>query len=100
MLDCSSYYLTTPKPAPKHKDDGILNMAQAKRYCGVSNSTLMRLINAKILPAVQVVPFAPYEIKQSDLDSEPVSTILKTLKKTGKLLLKGGVSDAQSELFT
>ncbi len=87
------------KPAPEHKDDGILNMAQAKRYCDVSNATLMRLIKANILPAEQVAPFAPYEIKQSDLDSEPVSTILKTLKKTGKLLLKGGVSDNQPELF-
>lgn len=87
------------KPAPKHKDDGILNMAQAQSYCGVSDSTLMRLIKANILPAEQVAPFAPYEIKQSDLDSEPVSTILKTLKKTGKLLLKGGTPDNQSELF-
>jgi DNA invertase Pin-like site-specific DNA recombinase len=78
------------KAAPKHLDDGILNMAQAKRYCGVSDSTLMRLINANVLPAEQVAPFAPYEIKQSDLDNEPVLTILKTLKKTGKLLLKGG----------
>jgi hypothetical protein len=32
------------KPAPKNKDGGILNMVQAKRYCGVSDSTLMRLI--------------------------------------------------------
>ena len=87
------------KPAPKHKDDGILNMAQAKRYCGVSDSTLMRLIKANILPAEQVAPFAPYEIKRSDLDSEPVSTILKTLKKTGKLLLDGGTPDNQSDLF-
>lgn len=87
------------KSAPVHRDDDILNLAQAKEYCGVSDSTLMRLINANILPAEQVVPFAPYEIKQSDLDSEPVSTILKTLKKTGKLLLKGGTPASQSELF-
>lgn len=87
------------KPAPKHPDDGILNMAQAKRYCGVSDSTLMRLINANILSAEQVAPFAPYEIKQADLDNEPVSTILKTLKKTGKLLLKGGTPANQSELL-
>jgi len=78
------------KPASKRQDDGILNMAQAKNYCGVSDSTLMRLINANILAAEQVAPFAPYEIKQSALDKEPVSTILKTLKKTGKLILKGG----------
>ncbi len=77
------------KLTSRHKDDDILNMAQARRYCGVSDSTLMRLINTNILPAEQVAPFAPYEIKQADLDKEPVSTILKTLKKTGKLILEG-----------
>ena len=87
------------KPAPKPLNDGILNMAQATRYCAVSDSTLMRLINANILPAEQVAPFAPYEIKQSDLDNEPVATILKTLKKTGKLMLNGSTSANQAELF-
>ena len=87
------------KPAPKNKDGGILNMAQAKHYCGVSDSTLMRLIKANLLSAGQVAPFAPYEIKQSDLDKEPVLSILKTLKKTGKLILKGGTPANQSELF-
>jgi len=87
------------KSVPKQQDDDILNMAQAKRYCGVSDSTLMRLINDKILPAKQVVPFAPYEIKQSDLDSEPVSTILKTLKKSGKLIRKRGTPENQGDLL-
>ena len=87
------------KPAPEQTDDGILNLVQAKRYSGVSGSTILRLINANILPAKQVAPFAPYEIKRSDLDTEPVSSMLKTLKKTGELTLKGGVSDNQSELF-
>ncbi|MCP4830418.1 MAG: hypothetical protein GY889_16230 [Proteobacteria bacterium] len=81
------------KPAPERTDDGILNLVQAKRYSGVSGSTILRLINANVLPAKQVAPFAPYEIKRSDLDKEPVSSVLKTLKKTGKLTLKGGVSD-------
>ena len=88
------------KPAPKDKDADILNLVQAADYCNVSNSTLMRLIKANILPAEQVVPFAPYEIKRSDLDSEPVSAILETLKKTGKLVLNGGVPDNQTKLFT
>ncbi|MFT7672346.1 MAG: hypothetical protein ACI845_000751 [Gammaproteobacteria bacterium] len=87
------------KAAPKQIDDGILNLVQAKQYSGVSGSTIMRLINANVLPAKQVAPFAPYEIKQSDLENEPVYSMLKTLKKTGKLTLKGGVSDNQSELF-
>jgi len=87
------------KPSSKHQDDGILNMAQARRHCGVSDSTLMRLINANILPTEQVAPFAPYEIKQADLDKEPISTIPKTLKKTGKLKLTGRTPSNQSDLF-
>ena len=87
------------KTTANTQTDGILNMAQAKRYCGVSDSTLMRLIDAKILPAEQVVPYAPYEIKQKDLDKEPVATIIKTLKKTGKLILEGSTPENQSDLF-
>jgi DNA invertase Pin-like site-specific DNA recombinase len=87
------------KTVNKRDNDGILNMVEAKRYCGVSDSTLMRLINDKILPAQQVVQFAPYEIKQTDLDAEPVSGIIKTLKLTGKLVLEGGTPENQTELF-
>lgn len=87
------------KPGNKRDDDGILNLAEAKRYCGVSDSTLLRLVNDKILPAQQVVLFAPYEIKQVDLDTEPVAGILKTLKLTGKLDLEGGTPANQTDLF-
>jgi DNA invertase Pin-like site-specific DNA recombinase len=80
-------------------NDGICNLAQAKRYCGVSDSTLIRLIDANILPAKQVVPFAPFEIAKQDLDNDPVATILKTLKRTGKLILEGETPDNQTDLF-
>ena len=74
-------------------------MVQAKKYCDVSDSTLLKLIEENILPANQIVAFAPFEIKQSDLDSEPVSTIIDTLKKTGKLLLRGSQPANQKDLF-
>lgn len=75
------------KNVPIKENHTILNMSEAARYCGVSNSTLIQLINKKILPADQVVQFAPFEIKKADLDSEPVAGIIKELKKTGKLHL-------------
>lgn len=87
------------KLAKKENDDGILNAAEAKRYCGISDSTLMRLIKSNVLPANQIVQYAPFEIKKSDLDKDPVLTILKTLKKTGKLELGGGYSENQKDLF-
>ena len=87
------------KSSPKMVNDDVLNMAQAKAYCGVSDSTLMKLIENNLLPANQVVTFAAFEIKKSDLDAEPVASILKTLKKTKKLVLKGSTPDKQQELF-
>jgi len=46
-----------------------------------------------------LVPFAPYEIHKADLDSDAVAGIVKTLKSTGKLILKGGPLDNQKSLF-
>ena len=86
------------KPAPP-KTDELLNMAQAREYSGVSDSTLLRLIGYKLLPAHQIVPYAPYEIKKSDLDSEPVAGIIRTLKKTGKLVLAGDPLGKQQTLL-
>jgi hypothetical protein len=87
------------KPPPKMVNEDVLNMAQAKAYCGVSDSTLMKLIENNILPANQVVTFAAFEINKADLDAEPVAGILKTLKKTKKIVLKGSAPDKQQELF-
>jgi len=85
--------------APK-KDalNGILNLAQATKYCEVSNSTIMKMIEAGTLPSNQIVQHAPMEIRKSDLDSEPVVLVLNTLRKTGKLILGGGVSASQAAL--
>ena len=59
----------------------------------------MRLIKANILAGEQVAPYAPLEIKRSDLDREPVSRIVKHLKATGKLVLDGDPSVEQTSLF-
>jgi len=60
----------------------------------------MRLVNKKILAIGQVVPYAPLEIKRADLDSEPVASILKRLKATGKLIFEGDTLGKQPCLFS
>ncbi len=80
-------------------DPNILTLGQATKYCGVSDTTLMRLINEKILAVEQVAPYAPLEIKRADLDSEPVASILKRLRATGKLILEGDTLGKQRCLF-
>ena len=73
------YRIAAPDPA--QLNPGLLNLAQATSYAGVSDTTLMRLIKANILAAEQIAPYAPLEIKRSDLDSEPVSRIVKHLRR-------------------
>jgi hypothetical protein len=80
-------------------DTDVLTLIGATRYCGVSNTTIQRLIDAGALPSEQVVPFAPQEIRRADLDSEPVRSIVERLRATGKLVLPGGASTAQKSLF-
>lgn len=46
----------------------------------------------------QVVPFAPWEIQRSDLESERVRTTLEDLTRTGRLVLRD-TSDKQAKLF-
>ena len=88
-----------PAPDKDKLDPDILTLGQATKYCGVSDTALMRLINGKILVAEQVAPYAPLEIKRTDLDSEPVAGILKRLKATGKLILEGDTLGKQRCLF-
>src|SRR5215831_3213225 len=82
-----------------HLDPTILSLGQAVRYTGVSDTTLIRLINKRLLPCHQVAPYAPLEINQSDLDSDPVRSILEHLKATGVLVLEGVSLPRQESLF-
>jgi excisionase family DNA binding protein len=58
------------------KDGEWLTMRDAARVLGVSSHTIRRLIKSGVLPAQQVVPDAPYQIRSTDLHSEAVSTAI------------------------
>ena len=68
-------------------------------YCGVSDNTIKRLIEAKLITAKQAIQYAPLEISKSDLDTPQVQGILKTLKTTGKLIVEGYSLEKQRSLF-
>ncbi|MES9853143.1 MAG: hypothetical protein ABW170_15105 [Candidatus Thiodiazotropha sp. L084R] len=74
-------------------------LVQAAKQSGISDGSIRRLIDAKILPAIQVAPYAPVEIKQEDLDSETVQQHIQTLKRTGKLSIEGTIMGNQRSLF-
>src|SRR6266498_4151296 len=88
-----------PGQARAVPDPDILTLTQAAKHCGVSNKTIERLVEAGKLRMQQVAPRAPWEIHRADLDSEPVATIIKHLRRTGKLMLDGGDSADQVSLF-
>jgi DNA invertase Pin-like site-specific DNA recombinase len=69
-------------------DPTILTLGQAATYCNVSQSVIKRLVDSDILPKEQIVPWAPWEIKLTDLDSDKIQQIIGHLHRTGKLVLK------------
>lgn len=80
-------------------DPEVLTLARSAKYSGVSKSAIKRLVSSGILEKKQAAPWAPWEIKRSDLEAEPVRQILEKLRQTGKLVLKGDDPPAQKLLF-
>ncbi len=56
---------------------GELNMLEAARHLGVERRVIDGLIKAGHLPAWQVCAYAPWVIRQRDLDSTPVQAALR-----------------------
>ena len=88
-------------PGRKHTlpDPEVLNMNQTAEYCDVSTGTIKKLVARGILPKEQIVPWAPWEIQRRDLDTDPVFSIIKHLRATGKLVLEGPGLEKQIGLF-
>jgi DNA invertase Pin-like site-specific DNA recombinase len=80
-------------------DHDVMTLNGAARHTGVSDTTIRRLVEARVLRVEQIAPFAPWEIRRADLEAEPVCSILKHLRATGKLVLDGGTFGAQTSLF-
>jgi DNA invertase Pin-like site-specific DNA recombinase len=80
-------------------DPEILSLGRAAKHCGVSQGTIMRMVNSGVLNKHQVVPWAPWEIKRSELDSVEVQQVLTRLRQTGKLATKEHRSSNQMTLF-
>src|SRR5256885_8513462 len=80
-------------------DPDRVSLSEAARICGVSHRTIERLVEAGLLKREQTTPRAPWEIRRTDLDAEPVRSIVEQLRRTGKLVLRGGCSEDQTYLF-
>jgi excisionase family DNA binding protein len=58
------------------KDGEWLTMFEAAKLLGVTSHAIRRLINDRVLPAEQVMPDAPWQIRASDLRSDVVTAAL------------------------
>jgi hypothetical protein len=81
-------------------DPERVSLSEAARICGVSHHTIQRLMEAGLLKREQVTPRAPWEIRRSDLDADPIRSVIERLHRTGKLVLPGGCAEDQLVLFT
>ena len=81
-------------------DPDSVSLNEAARICRISHRSLERLVEAGLLQREQAAPRAPWQIRRADLDREPVRSIIDRLRHTGKLVLRGGCTDNQSDLFT
>ena len=61
---------------PAYKDGNWCTMVEAAKELGVTNHVIRRLIKLGELPARQVVPGAPWQIKSADLKAENVVNAL------------------------
>lgn len=77
----------------------MLTLRQTALYCGVSPTTIKRLVKSGLLKYGQVARWAPWEIKRAHLDSAPIRQALAQLKATGKLPLPEKAPCTQQALF-
>ncbi|MBE7484126.1 MAG: recombinase family protein [Polyangiaceae bacterium] len=80
------------------EDPDVLTLQGAVSYTETSDTTIRKLVDGGVLPMRQLVPFAPWEIQRSDLDSDRVRVVLARLKQTGRVVL-GDTSETQGDLF-
>jgi hypothetical protein len=81
------------------EDPEVLTLGQSAKYLNVSKTTIKRLVANGLLEKNQIVSWAPWEIKKTDLDSSNIRKIIRTLQETGRLVVKGKDSEKQKNLF-
>jgi DNA invertase Pin-like site-specific DNA recombinase len=70
--------------APAVNPQEWMTMRDAAKYAGISHHFVRTLIQGGVLPAKQVVPDAPWQIRRADLDSKAVRTAIAGRHSTGR----------------
>ena len=61
----------------------LLTVADAAKVLGISTSTVRRMITHRILPATQPALYAPWAIREADLENEAVRRVADTVRRGG-----------------
>jgi DNA invertase Pin-like site-specific DNA recombinase len=85
-------YHKLPAYDPKLRQN-ILTLEEASEKLGVSHKIVRRLIDAKVITATQVVPWAPWEIPAESIQSEQVLREVAGVKRGSRIAGKGGEPD-------
>ena len=75
-----------------------MTMNEAIAYLGVGHNALLGLVKRGVISRNQITDFAPWRVSRAELDSEPVPSLIRVLKETGRLL-KGGSPKNQLTFF-
>ena len=70
---------------PFQKQDGWVTQEQAAEQLNVSDTVIKRLIRERVLPATQVVQFAPWVIDRSDLELAAVKAQVQAVHSGRRL---------------
>lgn len=73
-------YHQLPSYDPKLRQN-VLTLEEASEKLGVSHKIVRRLIDSKLIPATQVVPWAPWEIPAKAIQSEQVLREVAAVKR-------------------
>lgn len=63
------------------KDGHVLTMSEAAELLGVTNHVVRKLIHRGILPAMQTIKDAPWQIKAEDLETDEVREAARTRRR-------------------
>jgi DNA invertase Pin-like site-specific DNA recombinase len=85
-------YHKLPAYDPKLRQN-LLTLEEASERLGVSHKIVRRLIDAKVITAMQVVPWAPWEIPAGAIQSEQVLREVAAVKRGSRIAGKGGEPD-------
>ena len=83
---------------PRERDPDVLNMNEAIKYLGIGHNGLLGLVKRGAISPNQLSEFAPWRVSRTELDSDRVQSLLRVLKKTGRLP-RGGSPKGQLTFF-